>query len=114
MGTATLVSTPFHCTVVAEASAAPTRPPISACDEDDGRPKYQVIRFQVIAPITAAITTVIPFPVLGVLITPLATVTATPVPASAPSRFITPASASAPRSESALVETAEAMALAAS
>ena len=31
-------------------SIAPTMPPISACDELDGRPKYQVIRFQAIAP----------------------------------------------------------------
>ena len=45
---------------------------------------------------------------------PLATVTATPVPASAPIRFITAASVSAPRSDSALVDTALATALAAS
>ena len=38
------------------ASAAPTRPPISACDDDDGRPSHHVIRFQMIAPITAAST----------------------------------------------------------
>ena len=36
---------------------APTRPPISACDDDDGSPKYQVSRFQPIAPISAANTT---------------------------------------------------------
>src|SRR3546814_7283824 len=29
---------------------APTRPPIKACDELDGRPKYQVMRFQAMAP----------------------------------------------------------------
>ena len=38
-------------------SVAPTRPPKSACEEDEGRPKYQVIRFQVIAPSTPAKTT---------------------------------------------------------
>ena len=35
------------------ATAAPTRPPISACDDDDGRPHHQVITFQTIAPISA-------------------------------------------------------------
>ena len=44
----------------AEASAAPTRPPISACEDDDGRPKYQVVRFQVIAPTRPANTTTSP------------------------------------------------------
>ena len=38
-------------------NAAPTTPPISACDELDGRPKYQVARFQAIAPIRPAKTT---------------------------------------------------------
>ena len=47
-------------------------------------------------------------------ITPFATVTATPVPASAPIRFITAASASAERRGSAPVDTALATALAAS
>src|SRR3954447_12351253 len=32
-------------------STAPTTPPISACDELDGKPKYHVARFQMIAPI---------------------------------------------------------------
>src|SRR5438045_172122 len=32
---------------------APTRPPISACDELDGMPAHQVITFQEIAPISA-------------------------------------------------------------
>ena len=31
-------------------STAPTIPPMSACDELDGSPKYHVIRFQAIAP----------------------------------------------------------------
>src|ERR687887_531468 len=35
-------------------SAAPTRPPISACEELDGRPNHQVRRFQAIAPASAA------------------------------------------------------------
>ena len=36
----------------------PTTPPISACDELDGSPKYHVIRFQAIAPTRPAKTTV--------------------------------------------------------
>ena len=32
------------------AMAAPMSPPTSACDELDGRPHHQVIRFQTIAP----------------------------------------------------------------
>src|SRR5919201_621179 len=41
-------------------SAAPTRPPISACEELDGRPNHHVRRFQAIAPArlaTAAMST---------------------------------------------------------
>src|ERR1700755_297674 len=44
-------------TVPEAARVAPTRPPIRACDEEEGRPKYQVIRFQTIAPATPAKTT---------------------------------------------------------
>ena len=43
--------------VPALATAAPTRPPISACDEDDGMPYHQVIRFHAMAPISAPNTT---------------------------------------------------------
>src|SRR5215208_7216589 len=35
------------------ATAAPERPPIKACDELDGMPKYQVMRFQTMAPSSA-------------------------------------------------------------
>ncbi len=38
---------------------APISPPISACDELDGIPYHQVMRFQPIAPISAATTTVL-------------------------------------------------------
>ena len=37
---------------------APTMPPISACDELDGMPQYQVSKFQLIAPSSAAAMTV--------------------------------------------------------
>src|SRR6476469_968303 len=105
---------PIHLTDSAAASAAPTSPPIRACDEDDGRPKYQVIRFQAIAPTRAAKTTFNPSePVGGSMMLP-ATVAATLVEISARTRFITAASARATRGGSALVDTATAMALAAS
>src|SRR5262245_3233508 len=38
-------------------SAAPAKPPISACDEDDGRPHHQVSRFQAMAPTKVAAIT---------------------------------------------------------
>src|SRR5690349_25087791 len=38
-------------------SAAPANAPISACEEDDGRPHHQVSRFQVIAPSSVAKST---------------------------------------------------------
>src|SRR5918999_997848 len=38
------------------ANAEPTTPPISACELDDGRPKYQVARFHAIAPTSPANT----------------------------------------------------------
>lgn len=62
----------------------PTSPPIKAWDELEGMPKYQVIKFQVMAPISAAMTTswetdepTIPDPI----------VLATAVPESAPKKF---------------------------
>jgi hypothetical protein len=52
----TLSRMPIHFTPQEAARAAPTRPPMRACDDDEGSPKYQVIRFQVIAPMRAAKT----------------------------------------------------------
>ena len=52
-GTITLPRIPSSKKIASGPSAtntAPTIPPISACDELDGRPKYHVIRFQAIAP----------------------------------------------------------------
>src|SRR3954468_20881737 len=53
-GTMTLPTRPpgTRASVPWAATAAPTTPPISACDELDGRPKYQVTTFHVIAPIS--------------------------------------------------------------
>jgi len=39
--------------VPALATAAPTSPPISACDDEDGMPYHQVMTFQAIAPTSA-------------------------------------------------------------
>ncbi len=44
IGMTTFSTTASHFTTEADASAAPISPPISACDDDDGRPKYQVTR----------------------------------------------------------------------
>ncbi len=94
-------------------SPAPTRPPIRACVDDEGRPKYQVIRFHVMAPSSAAITITRPCvestpPMVSL------TVCATSWPSSAPTKFITAASVRAMRGVRARVEIDVAMALAAS
>src|SRR5215468_934382 len=51
---------PLHTAaeIPALAMPAPTRPPISACELDEGMPRPQVIRFQTMAPINAAKITV--------------------------------------------------------
>jgi hypothetical protein len=72
------------------------------------------MRFQTIAPIRAANTTWSPPLPVGGSMMPLPTVAATPVAISAPIRFMTAARPSATRGVSALVDTATAMALAAS
>ena len=56
--------------------AAPTRPPIRAWEDDEGSPKYQVSRFQAIAPKSPAITTTMPLVVCDGVMT-LPTVLAT-------------------------------------
>ena len=54
IGMTTFSKMPAHFTVAPAASAAPPRPPMRACDEDEGRPYHQVSRFQPMAPIRAA------------------------------------------------------------
>src|SRR4051812_36068310 len=108
----TLSSTPFQITSVPPASAAPTMPPNSACEDEEGSPKYQVMRFHTIAPTRAAKRIAIPFEPCGVSIRPSLTVLATPEPRKAPARFITAAIASAARGVSARVETDVAIAFA--
>src|SRR3954452_18795089 len=90
-GISTLPRTPSPSTASAPAAAKaePTTPPISACEELDGRPKYQVRRFQAIAPTSPANTTV------GVITpastTSLATVAATASEMKAPAKLKTAA-----------------------
>src|SRR5664279_6200617 len=84
-----LSRTPVQSTVVPAPSAAPTRPPISACDDDDGRPKYQVSRFHPMAPNSAAKTTTRLCDPLGSAMMPLPTVLATLAPRNEPSRLKT-------------------------
>jgi hypothetical protein len=80
---------PRMASAPAAAKAEPTTPPINACDELDGSPKYQVARFQAIAPTSPAKTTV------GVMAPPsttsLATVAATSREMKAPTKLNTDA-----------------------
>jgi hypothetical protein len=114
IGTMTLFTTPDHCTPLPAASAAPTRPPIRPCDDDEGSPSRQVIRFHTIAPTSAASTTASPLVPRGASITPPPTVEATSVPRNAPTKFIAAAIPSATGGVNARVATEVAMALAAS
>jgi hypothetical protein len=58
-GMKTLPATPDQMTALPPActSMAPTTPPINACDELDGMPRYQVVMFQAIPPASPAKTT---------------------------------------------------------
>ena len=119
VGMTTFSKTESHCTTNEPANPAPTRPPMRACEEEDGIPNHQVIRFQPIAPTSAANTTtkaaweLSPVEVSKVTIF-LAIVSATDVPSRAPMKFITAAIRRAARGVRALVETEVAIALAAS
>src|SRR5215208_1779146 len=90
-GTMTLPTSPEPITAWAPSAtkAAPTTPPIRACEELDGRPKYQVARFHAIAPISPANT------IRGVIRSastmPWATVAATSSEMNAPAKFRTAA-----------------------
>src|SRR4051794_9787413 len=77
------------------ANVEPTMPPISACEDDDGNPKYQVSRFQAIAPTN-------PEKTIGSVMTlgstmPLAIVAATASDRNAPTKFKDAAIATATR-----------------
>src|SRR4051812_23423106 len=95
---------PLTALVPSAANAAPTTPPISACDELDGRPKYHVARFHAIAPISPAKT------IVGVMKSastiPFATVAATASEMNAPTKLRIAANVTATRGGSARVEIA--------
>src|SRR5918995_5354274 len=113
-GTTTLSTMPEPNTALlpSATNAEPTTPPISACDDDDGRPKYHVARFQAIAPTRPANT------IAGVTSSastiPFAIVAATSSEMNAPAKFRTAASPTASRGDSARVEIEVATALAVS
>ena len=104
-GFSTLCQRPDHCTTRQPCAmiADPMTPPISAWLELDGRPRYHVTRFQVIAPTRPArmIFSVI---ASGSTI-PLAIVAATLKEMKAPTKLRIAAIATAFRGESARVET---------
>ncbi len=96
-GKITLLTMPCHFTAEKPAAAMvePITPPMSACDELDGIPRYQVATFQVIPPTNPAKTTVsVTSPVDT---SPLAIVAATLKDRNAPTRFSTPDRATAIR-----------------
>ena len=93
-------------------TATPTTPPISACEDEDGSPKYQVSRFQEIAPIRPAKT--IGSVTRSASTIPLAIVAATASDRNAPTKLRTAASVTATRGAIARVEIDVATALAVS
>ncbi len=113
-GMTTLCASPCHWTPAEPdcAIAAPTRPPIRACDELEGRPNHQVKRFQAIAPISAASTVLVFASPVSTI--PFPTVVATAVVTNAPTRLAAEATATASLGESARVEIEVATALAVS
>jgi len=114
MGTMTLSTRPLQITPLMPTwtSVAPTSPPISACDELDGMPKRHVMRFQAMAPMSAARTTTCVTSSESTMPPPI--VLATLVDTKAPSRLRTAAMMTATRGDRARVETEVAMALAVS
>jgi hypothetical protein len=84
------------------AKAEPTTPPINAWEELEGRPRYQVARFQTIAPISPAKTTVVVMAPAST--TSFATVAATAREMNAPTKLKIAAYATAKRGGMACVE----------
>src|SRR4051794_38623847 len=112
MSTFSTRPSPWMAWLPEAAKAAPTTPPMSACDELDGSPKYHVARFQAIAPMRPAKTTVVVMASDSTM--PLATVAATCSEMNAPAKFRIEASSTAKRGDMARVETDVATALAVS
>ena len=109
-----LWASPCHSTPCSPdwTSAAPTRPPIRACEELEGSPNHQVRRFQAIAPNSAARMVLVLIRSAATM--PVPTVVATAVVANAPTRFATEATSTASRGGSARVDTEVATAFAVS
>src|SRR3954470_713371 len=93
------------------ASAAPHRPPISACEDDAGIPRHQVNRFQTMPPSSAHRITCEVTLTTSVSIRPDAIVLATAVPQNAPMRFVPAARITACPGVSTLVATTVAIEL---
>src|SRR5581483_3139191 len=113
-GSSTFTRSPCHCTTSQPewATADPIMPPTSAWLELEGRPRYQVTRFHVIAPTRPARTTssvIAPGSTM-----PFAIVAATLIETKAPAKLSTAASATAVRGDSARVDTLVAIELAVS
>ncbi len=79
------IPSPKIASAPAATKVAPTTPPIRACELDDGRPKYQVVRFQAIAPISPAKITVVV--IAAASTTSSATVAATSSEMKAPAKL---------------------------
>ena len=95
------------------ATAAPAYPPISACDDEVGRPSHHVTRSQVIAPRSPASTTVESTTLMS--INPLPTVFAIAVPnTNAAMKFQNAAQITAALGDSTRVDTTVAIEFAAS
>ena len=85
------------CSAPAASTVAPISPPTSAWEDEDGRPRHQVSRFQAIAPISPASTTTIAWLAARLLRStkpPMVLATAVP-PSSGPRNSKTPTTATA-------------------
>src|SRR5690606_40137327 len=87
---------------------------IRACEDEDGRPSHQVIRFQLMPPSSAHNSTCAVTLTTSVSTNPEAMVFATAVPMNAPIRFIVAARITAEPGDSTLVATTVAVDLAVS
>src|SRR3954469_9743402 len=105
-GTSTfsMMPSPLMTSAPSATNAAPIRPPISACDELDGRPSHHVARFHAIAPTSPANTTVVVIAPASTIPDP--TVAATFSEMNAPAKLSTADIATAKRGDIARVETA--------
>src|SRR5215217_2602312 len=100
--TFSMIPSPRIALVPSAANVAPTMPPIRACEDDDGSPKYHVSRFQKMAPTRPAKT-------MGSVMNsastiPLAIVAATSIERKAPTKFSAAAMVTATRGAMARVE----------